>query len=73
MLEEIYYYEIAAGPTGPGVGYQRVYGPPDRPIDLLVEVRDGNVVLVPHGWHGPAMAGARIRPVLPQGDGRARP
>ncbi len=56
MLEEIYYYEIAAGPTGPGVGYQRVYGTPDRPIDLLVEVRDGDVVLIPHGWHGPAMA-----------------
>jgi 5-deoxy-glucuronate isomerase len=56
VLEEIYYYEIAAGPTGPGVGYQRVYGTPDRPIDLLVEVRDGDVVLIPHGWHGPAMA-----------------
>jgi 5-deoxy-glucuronate isomerase len=55
-LEEIYYFEIAAGPAGPGVGYQRVYGTPERSIDLLVEVRNGDVVLVPHGWHGPAMA-----------------
>ena len=39
------------------VGYQQVYGAdPQRPIDVLVEVRTGDVVLVPHGWHGPAMA-----------------
>jgi 5-deoxy-glucuronate isomerase len=56
VLEEIYYYEIAPGPAAPGMGYQRVYGTVDRPIDLLVEVRDGDVVLIPHGWHGPAMA-----------------
>jgi 5-deoxy-glucuronate isomerase len=55
-LEEIYYYEIAAGPAGPGVAYQRVYGTPDRPIEVLAEVRDGDVILVPHGWHGPTMA-----------------
>jgi 5-deoxy-glucuronate isomerase len=55
-LEEIYYYEIAAGPAGPGMAYQRVYGTPDRPIDVLAEVRDGDVVLIPHGWHGPTMA-----------------
>ena len=28
----------------------------ERPIDVLAEVRTGDVVLVPHGWHGPAMA-----------------
>jgi len=56
VLEEIYYFEIAAGPAGPGVGYQRVYGTPDRPADLLAEVRSGDVVLIPHGWHGPSMA-----------------
>jgi 5-deoxy-glucuronate isomerase len=56
VLEEIYYFEIAAGPDGPGVGYQRVYGTPGRPADLLAEVRDGDVVLIPHGWHGPSMA-----------------
>lgn len=56
MLEEIYYFEIADGPAGPGIGYQRVYGTSGRPIDLLAEVRDGDVVLVPHGWHGPSIA-----------------
>ncbi len=56
VLEEIYYYEIAAGPAGPGLAYQRVYGTAARPIDVLVEVRQGDVVLVPHGWHGPTMA-----------------
>jgi 5-deoxy-glucuronate isomerase len=56
ILEEIYYFGIAPGPGGPGLGYQRVYGTPERPVDVLVEVRDGDLVLVPHGWHGPAMA-----------------
>ncbi|MDF1605471.1 5-deoxy-glucuronate isomerase [Nocardioides sp. YIM 152315] len=56
-LEEIYYYEVAAGPGGaPGLAYQRVYGHADREIDVLTEVRSGEVVLVPHGWHGPTMA-----------------
>ena len=45
------------GPEGgPGVAYHRVYGTPERPIDLTAEVRSGDVVLVPHGWHGPSMA-----------------
>jgi len=56
-LEEIYYFELAYGPGGRrGVGYQRVYGTPDRPIDVLAEVRSGDVVTIPHGWHGPSMA-----------------
>nr|WTA00099.1 5-deoxy-glucuronate isomerase [Streptomyces sp. NBC_00857] len=55
-LEEIYYFEIAAGPTGPGFGYQRVYGTEDRPLDVLAEVRTGDTVLIPHGWHGPSVA-----------------
>lgn len=38
------------------VGYQQVYGEQGRPIDVLVEVTTGDTVLVPHGWHGPAMA-----------------
>ncbi len=56
VLEEIYYFEVADGPAGPGVAYQRVYGTADRPVDVLAEVRSGDVVLVPHGWHGPSMA-----------------
>ncbi len=64
-LEEIYYFETqvegaaAGGPVPEGadpIGYQRVYGTDDRPIDVFAEVRTGDVVLVPHGWHGPAMA-----------------
>jgi 5-deoxy-glucuronate isomerase len=53
VLEEIYYFEVR-GPNA--MAYQRVYGTPDRPIDVLAEVRSGDVVLIPHGWHGPAMA-----------------
>jgi 5-deoxy-glucuronate isomerase len=61
-LEEIYYFEVqteAGAPAPEGadpLAYQRVYGTKDRPIDVLAEVRSGDVVLVPHGWHGPAMA-----------------
>jgi 5-deoxy-glucuronate isomerase len=56
-LEEIYYFEIAGGPDGSrGFGYHRVYGTPDRPIEVLEEVRTGDVVLVPHGFHGPSVA-----------------
>ncbi len=53
VLEEIYYFEIAAGPAAAGFGYHRVYGPG---IDVLAEVRHGDVVLVPRGWHGPSIA-----------------
>lgn len=58
-LEEIYYFEVAGGAPGdPGgpVGYQRVYGTARRPIEVLAEVRGGDVVLVPYGYHGPSMA-----------------
>ncbi|WP_104182255.1 5-deoxy-glucuronate isomerase [Arthrobacter sp. B0490] len=61
-LEEIYYFETRRSP-GPGpdgatdpIGYQRVYASDERPIDVAAEVRTGDVVLVPYGWHGPAMA-----------------
>src|SRR3954470_2154295 len=43
VLEEIYYFEVAAGPAGPGVAYQRVYGHDDKQIDVLAEVRQGDV------------------------------
>ncbi|MFE2374453.1 5-deoxy-glucuronate isomerase [Streptomyces sp. NPDC059398] len=52
VLEEIYYFEIEGG----GPGYHRVS--PSRPggTDLLAEVRSGDTVLIPDGWHGPSMA-----------------
>ncbi|MEV1069020.1 5-deoxy-glucuronate isomerase [Streptomyces sp. NPDC050263] len=53
-LEEIYYFEVAGGEDG--FGYQRVYGTPERPIDVLAEIRSGDTVLIPHGWHGPSIA-----------------
>jgi len=56
VLEEAYYFEVADGPAGPGLAYQRVYGSPERPVDLLAEVRTGDIVTIPHGWHGPSMA-----------------
>jgi 5-deoxy-glucuronate isomerase len=66
-LEEIYYFETRVAPGGPAapsgddtqgdaIGYQRVYASDERPIDVSAEVRTGDVVLVPYGWHGPAMA-----------------
>ena len=52
-LEEIYYFEVARG----GPAYQRVYGSgADRQIDVCAEVSTGDVVLIPHGYHGPSMA-----------------
>lgn len=56
-LEEIYYFEIAAGPSRePGFGYMQTTASDDRPIDILSEVRDRDTVLVPYGWHGPCVA-----------------
>ena len=49
-LEEIYYFQTS------GLAYQRVYGTATRPIDVLAEVTTGDVVLIPHGWHGPSIA-----------------
>jgi len=58
VLEEIYYFEVAPGENGAaGPGYQRVYtSGPGREIDVCTEVRTGDTVLIPHGWHGPSMA-----------------
>ncbi|MFT4008627.1 MAG: 5-deoxy-glucuronate isomerase [Nocardioidaceae bacterium] len=64
--EEIYYYRIAGPdqvtPSRHGVGYHRTYTGPEHaaaglaPIDETVEVRDHDVVLIPHGYHGPCIA-----------------
>jgi len=56
-LEEIYHYEVAASPTGtPGFALQRVYASDEREIDVAREVRDGDTVLIPYGYHGPTVA-----------------
>ncbi|NEC32712.1 5-deoxy-glucuronate isomerase [Streptomyces rubrogriseus] len=57
VLEEIYYFEFAAHDGTPGLGYQRVSpSGQGQGTDVLAEVRDGDVVLIPDGWHGPSMA-----------------
>ncbi|MFF3151515.1 5-deoxy-glucuronate isomerase, partial [Streptomyces sp. NPDC057927] len=56
-LEEIYYFEFAPHEGTPGLGYQRVSPSGNGAhTDVLAEVRDGDVVLIPDGWHGPSMA-----------------
>jgi 5-deoxy-glucuronate isomerase len=54
LLEETYYHRVT--PTG-GFGFQRVYTE-DRELDEALAVGDGDVVLVPRGYH-PVAAGAR--------------
>ncbi|MCM2392110.1 5-deoxy-glucuronate isomerase [Streptomyces albipurpureus] len=51
-LEEIYYFEIDQG----GSGFHQVS--PSRPggTELIAEVRSGDAVLIPDGWHGPSIA-----------------
>ncbi|MGH4028384.1 5-deoxy-glucuronate isomerase [Actinomycetota bacterium Odt1-20B] len=56
-LEEIYYFEVERARDGrEGFGYQRVFPSRDGGTDVLAEVRTGDVVLVPDGWHGPSIA-----------------
>lgn len=55
-LEEIYLFDIRSGPDGEGFGFHRTYGTLERPIEIAEEVRAGDVVLTPHGYHGPSMA-----------------
>jgi len=60
-LEEIYYFSFQPEAGGaPGAaepfGYQQVSASDDRPIDVLTQVGEADVVLVPYGWHGPSMA-----------------
>ena len=52
ILEEIYYYRIAGED---GFGLHRTYTL-DGAIDETVAVRDGDVFLVPRGYHGPCIA-----------------
>jgi 5-deoxy-glucuronate isomerase len=61
-LEEIYYFETAVArgttspPTADPFGYLRTYASSAGEIDILAEVRTGDVGLIPHGWHGPCVA-----------------
>jgi 5-deoxy-glucuronate isomerase len=60
VLEEIYYFETApTAPDGPrrmgeGFALLRLYTA-DGDIDLCEQVRHGDVVLIPRGYHGPSM------------------
>lgn len=51
-LEEIYYFRIHGAN---GFGFHRTYTV-DGAIDANVTVRDGDVFLVPRGYHGPCVA-----------------
>lgn len=51
-IEEIYYYEMAGDA---GFGIHRTYTT-DGAIDETVVVRDGDVFLIPRGYHGPCVA-----------------
>jgi 5-deoxy-glucuronate isomerase len=61
-LEEIYYFQAAVGRGLPEpkisdpTGFFRGHKSDDREFEVLAEVRSGDVVLVPYGWHGPVMA-----------------
>ncbi|MGN6407667.1 MAG: 5-deoxy-glucuronate isomerase [Curtobacterium sp.] len=63
-LEEIYYYESAvsrgleqvAPASADPFALHRTYASDEREIDEFREVRTGDIALVPHGWHGPAVA-----------------
>ncbi|MGI5257901.1 5-deoxy-glucuronate isomerase [Streptomyces angustmyceticus] len=56
-LEEIYYFEVEPAHGTEGVGYQRVApSGRGRGTDVLAEVRSGDAVLIPDGWHGPSIA-----------------
>jgi 5-deoxy-glucuronate isomerase len=57
--EEIYYFRIGStehsGYSADGFGMHRTYTP-DGKTDVNVAVRDGDVFLVPRGYHGPCIA-----------------
>ncbi|SOD73718.1 5-deoxyglucuronate isomerase [Jatrophihabitans sp. GAS493] len=64
--EEIYYYRVAGvdqvTPDRQGFGFHRTYTGDEHSsagltsLDETLVVRDGDVVLVPHGYHGPCIA-----------------
>jgi 5-deoxy-glucuronate isomerase len=64
--EEIYFYKIAGhdqiSHSREGFGLHRTYTAPEHEaaglaeLDEFIEVRDGDLVTVPHGYHGPCVA-----------------
>lgn len=57
ILEEIYYYEVRPATNGTtGMAIQRIYPSPGKPIDVCAEVHSRDVVIMPHGYHGPSVA-----------------
>jgi 5-deoxy-glucuronate isomerase len=54
VLEEVYYYRTQAEPPG-AFAVQRLYSP-QHGTDLTETVRDGDIMLVPHGYHTTAAA-----------------
>jgi 5-deoxy-glucuronate isomerase len=54
VLEEVYYYRTQSDPPG-AFAVQRLYSP-QHGTDLTETVRDGDIMLVPHGYHTPAAA-----------------
>lgn len=56
VLEEVYYYEVRPAANGSkGMAFQRIY-PSQLQIDVCEEVGSGDVVIMPHGYHGPSIA-----------------
>ncbi|WEV64320.1 5-deoxy-glucuronate isomerase [Bifidobacterium sp. ESL0732] len=59
-LEEIYYFDMQPLPGAPKeadpIAYQGASSSDDRPLDIMTEVRPGDTVLIPYGWHGPSIA-----------------
>ena len=49
VLEEVYYYRTPTGPPG-AFAVQRLYSP-QHGTDVTETVRDGDIMLVPHGYH----------------------
>jgi 5-deoxy-glucuronate isomerase len=47
VLEEVYYYRA---PAREAFGVQRLYSP-ERGLDITATVRDGDLMLVPYGYH----------------------
>jgi 5-deoxy-glucuronate isomerase len=54
VLEEVYYYRTQSEPPG-AFAVQRLYSP-QYGTDMTETVRDGDIMLVPHGYHTTAAA-----------------